>query len=94
MERIFFNYSGKNIKVARVSGADMWIPKRVLDVIGSFDPAFFLYSEETDLAYRITRSGYKIMSIYDAQIIHLEGQSCSFSLKKTRMGDGFTKSIS
>ena len=85
-KNLHFNYSGKNIKVARVSGADMMVPKRVLDVIGSFDPAFFLYSEETDLAYRITRSGYKIMSIYDAQIIHLEGQSCSFSLKKTRWG--------
>lgn len=85
-KNLYFNYSGKNIKVARVSGADMMIPKKVLDETGGFDPAFFLYSEETDLAFRITKLGYDVMSVYDARIIHLEGQSCTFNQLKTKWG--------
>lgn len=85
-KNLYFNYSGKNIKVARVSGADMMIPKRVLDKTGGFDPGFFLYSEETDLAFRITKSGYRVVSVYAARIIHLEGQSCTFNQLKTRWG--------
>ena len=34
-----------------------------------------MYYEETDLCFRIHKAGYKIMSVPDAQIQHLEGKS-------------------
>lgn len=85
-KNLYFNYSGKNIRVARVSGADMMIPKKILDEVGGFDPTFFLYSEETDLAFRINKLGFNVVSVYNARIIHLEGRSCSFNQLKTKWG--------
>jgi GT2 family glycosyltransferase len=33
------------------------IPRRILEISGSFDPSFFLYFEETDLAHRVRKAG-------------------------------------
>lgn len=74
-----FNYTKSPLSVAYICGADMMIKKEILDECGSFDPTFFLYNEETDLAYRIHSAGYDIHAIPDAQIIHLDGQSFKFS---------------
>ncbi|MGL4347433.1 MAG: glycosyltransferase family 2 protein [Chitinophagaceae bacterium] len=71
----YFNYSTIPQKVGYITGADMMVRKSVLDEVGSFDKDFFMYYEETELTYRITKKGYIIMSIPEAKIIHLEGQS-------------------
>ncbi|MFA6290968.1 MAG: glycosyltransferase family 2 protein [Victivallales bacterium] len=63
------------INVNFVSGADMFIPAKVLRHVGAFDPQFFLYYEETDLQKRIADAGYKRAVIRGPQIIHLEGGS-------------------
>lgn len=36
-----------------------------------------MYCEETDLCHRIRNSGYRIISVPDSRIIHLEGASFS-----------------
>ena len=74
-----FNYTGKPLEVAYITGADMMVTRKCLSVTGSFDPDFFMYYEETELSLRIKKSGYKIYSVPDAQIIHLEGGSFSYS---------------
>ena len=51
------------------------IPRRILEITGSFDPSFFLYFEETDLAHRVRKAGYNIKNVPQARIIHLEGTS-------------------
>ncbi|MFA6884201.1 MAG: glycosyltransferase family 2 protein [Paludibacteraceae bacterium] len=68
-----FNHTEKDINVAYVCGADLMVRKNVIDKVGTFDPDFFLYYEETELEYRIQKEGYKICSIPHAKIIHLEG---------------------
>lgn len=73
----FFNFSGKVIEVAYISGADLMIPKIVLDDLGAFSPNFFMYYEETELCWRIKKKGLKIISEPSAEIIHLEGKSFS-----------------
>lgn len=83
-----FNNSGKPLKVAYITGADLMIPIGVLDRTGNFNPDFFLYFEETDLAFRVKKLGLKIMSIPDAEIIHLEGES--FNLESERVSHYFT----
>lgn len=70
-----FNYANAPMEVSFICGADMMIPKRVLDEVGGFNPDFFMYYEETELSYRIKQAGYKIMNVPFAKIIHLEGQS-------------------
>jgi len=74
-----FNYTGKPIEVAYITGADMMITRECLSVTGTFDPDFFMYYEETELSLRIKKSGYKIYSVPDAKIIHFEGGSFSYS---------------
>jgi GT2 family glycosyltransferase len=70
-----FNNAGKPIDVAYITGACLMMSKELVLKIGMFDPNFFLFFEETDLAYRAKKSGYRIVCIPDAHIMHLEGGS-------------------
>lgn len=71
----YFNHTSKALKVGYISGADIMIRKDLLGRAGLFDPDYFLYFEETDLARRINALGYFAVSVPDAEIIHLEGSS-------------------
>lgn len=66
-----FNYSGHNLKVKHITGADLMTRKTILDVIGAFNPSFFMYHEDTELCHRISKAGYHIISIPSAEITHL-----------------------
>ena len=70
-----FNSSKKVKEVGYVSGADFMTRKTILDNHGAFSPEFFMYYEETELAHRINKASYKIMSVPDAEIVHLQGMS-------------------
>lgn len=85
-KNLSFNYSDEAIMVARVSGADMMIKSSLFNEIGRFDEDYFMYSEETDLMYRLGVAGYPSVCINKSKIIHLEGQSCKFEMKKTKWG--------
>ncbi len=69
-----FNHSRHPLKVGYITGADLMLRADLIDKIGGFDPAFFMYFEETDLCFRIHKSGHSVMSVPDARIIHLEGR--------------------
>jgi GT2 family glycosyltransferase len=58
-----------------ISGADLFVPKRVFNQIRSFDPDFFMYYEETDLEKRMAEANLKRYIINVRDIIHLEGGS-------------------
>ena len=70
-----FNYTDQPCPVAYIWGADLMIRKSVLDETGAFDEDFFMYFEETELCHRVTCAGYRIMSVPQARIIHLNGGS-------------------
>lgn len=84
-----FNYSEKTKKVAYIFGADMMLSKKLFENVGGFDKEFFMYAEEQELSWRITKQGYDIVSVPQAQIIHLEGatvkQQNEFSERQFRM---------
>ena len=63
------------LEVDYIMGADMFIRRSVLDEVGLFDEEFFLYFEDTELSYRMFRSGYRSMIVPQARIIHLSGMS-------------------
>jgi GT2 family glycosyltransferase len=50
----------------------MLVRREAAEQIGYFDPAFFVYSDETDFCKRLRDAGWKVLLIRDAQAIHHE----------------------
>jgi GT2 family glycosyltransferase/SAM-dependent methyltransferase len=67
------------------SGTAMVTKKEALDKVGYFDEAFFMYSEEVDLCWRLKRAGYRLVSIPDSIVYHhgMGTMKMSQSYKKT-----------
>jgi len=65
----------ENNEVDVLAGAFMLVPKVVLNVVGSFDEAFFMYGEDVDLSYRIQKAGYKNYYFAKTTILHFKGES-------------------
>lgn len=53
-----------------VTGAAMLVRRDALVAVGGFDEAFFLYSEEKDLCYRLSKAGRRIMFVPDSKVRH------------------------
>ncbi|MGB9978579.1 glycosyltransferase family 2 protein [Methanobacterium sp.] len=66
-----------------ISGSAFLIKKEVLEKAGLMDEKFFLYFEETDLALRASKEGYKSVFVPEAKIWH----------KVSKSGGGITKPI-
>ena len=56
-------------------GAALLTRREVLDGVGPFDEAYFMYSEELDWQRRVQAAGWKIVYLPDAVITHYEGKS-------------------
>ncbi len=67
--------ANENNEVDVLAGAFMLIPKEVLNIVGSFDEAFFMYGEDVDLSYRIQKAGYKNYYFAETTILHFKGES-------------------
>lgn len=62
-------------EVDYITGADLFIEKRLFDKLDGFDKNIFMYYEETDLQYRLAQRGLSRRIIPGPRIIHLEGGS-------------------
>ena len=62
-------------EVGYVTGADLFVSRKVIGECGCFDPDFFMYSEESEMQWRFKKHGYKNMIIKSPKIMHLEGMS-------------------
>lgn len=58
-----------------VTGAFMLTRASVVKKVGGFDEDFFMYTEDTDLCFRIKREGYRIVYTPKWSITHLGGSS-------------------
>jgi len=65
----------QNHEVDVLAGAFLMVRHDVLQKVGSFDEAFFMYGEDVDLSYRIQKAGYKNYYVADTTIIHFKGES-------------------
>jgi N-acetylglucosaminyl-diphospho-decaprenol L-rhamnosyltransferase len=54
------------------SGSFMLVRGEALEQVGWFDERFFLYSEETDLCWRLKRAGWRILHLPELTIRHHE----------------------
>lgn len=67
-------------RVDVLSGAFMMVRKTILDITGGFDEAFFMYGEDIDLSYRLSKikkNGIAYANYYlgTVCIIHFKGES-------------------
>ena len=58
-----------------LAGAFMLLRKSALEKVGLLDETFFMYGEDIDLSYRLTKGGYKNYYFPDTRIIHYKGES-------------------
>lgn len=79
--KIFSAYNLGNVdkdstsEVEVLCGAFMFIPNSVLKSVGGLDEDYFMYGEDIDLSFSITKIGYNIWYLGDHSIIHYKGQS-------------------
>lgn len=69
--------------VDAVMGACLILRKEALDQIGLLDEQFFLFSEETDLCYRLKQAGWLVRYFPQASAIHLWGGSSEQGSQET-----------
>ena len=58
-----------------LAGCFMFMRRTALDKAGLLDEAFFMYGEDIDLSYRITRAGFRNYYYPGTSIIHYKGES-------------------
>jgi GT2 family glycosyltransferase len=58
-----------------VVGASLMVRRAAIEQVGLMDEGYFLYSEETDWCWRLTRGGFPVWYLPQVQIVHLGGAS-------------------
>jgi GT2 family glycosyltransferase len=61
--------------VESVKGAAMLVRRSAFEQVGGFDESFFLYAEESDLATRLRRHGWRVLFEPAAEVVHRGGAS-------------------
>lgn len=56
-------------------GAFMLIKRNVYNEVGGFDEDYFMYGEDIDLSYKITKAGYINHYLGSATVLHYKGES-------------------
>ena len=79
----WINITGKTkpIKAEVLPGSAFIIRKKIFKKLGGFDKKFFLYFEESDLFYRLSKLKFESFIIPQAKLVHLWGQSTPKSAK-------------
>lgn len=70
-------------EVEFAGGSCLLLRREALGKVGLLDEGFFMYTEETDLCYRLNKAGWKVCFVPDAQIIHYGGQSSKLDVGRT-----------
>lgn len=76
-----FNSTGEPKEVAVIIGADFLIRRQHFFEMGGFDPAFFMYVEDTELNLRLKLMNYRVVSVPKAMITHFQGASSDTAFK-------------
>jgi len=72
----YYGWDGRTERpIGFQSGCCVLFRGDLLRRLGGFDERFFYHFEETDLCYRVWKSGFKILFTPAAEITHLGGQS-------------------
>jgi GT2 family glycosyltransferase len=77
-----FTTSNEISEVDVISGACIMIKRETFVSVGRFCRDYFMYSEDVDMCFNISKAGYKIIFIKNARVIHHGGASTN-KQKKT-----------
>ncbi|HEY6985474.1 MAG TPA: glycosyltransferase family 2 protein [Rhodanobacteraceae bacterium] len=61
--------------VDAVSGACLFLPRRVFEEVGGFDEAYFLHVEDLDLCRRVRDAGHSVAIAHGVHAVHAQGSS-------------------
>lgn len=70
------------VQVDWSAGASMMLRRTMLEQIGIFDEAFFLYFEETDLCLRAARAGWSCWYVTESRVVHIGSVSTGMKTKR------------
>lgn len=78
-----------------LSGAFLFIQKKVFDEVGGFSPSFFMYAEDIDISLRLIKKGYTSYFIPNLFILHYKGSATEkrWALKLIYFYDAITRFI-
>lgn len=81
---------GKSLKVVDwISTAFMLFRRDALEMVGLVDEEYFIYSDETDLQYRLRQAGWKIYYMPEIETIHFGGKSLNSWRRRRLVYRGF-----
>ena len=86
-KRVPVEVPDRTMPVDWLAGASLMMRREVLDEIGLFDEAFFLYFEETDLCLRAQRAGFQTVFVRESDVTHIG--SVSTGMKEWRRVPGY-----
>ena len=61
--------------VEAVSGACLFVRRRIFEAIGGFDSGFFLHCEDLDLCRRVRDAGSLVVFVDSISLVHVQGSS-------------------
>lgn len=73
-------------------GSCLLLRTAALRAVGPFDPAFFLFFEDTDLCLRMARGGWRLGLCRDATLVHHAHQTISLVNRDAQMERQFLRS--
>jgi hypothetical protein len=63
------------VRVEAVSGTAMLMWTKTFRSLGGFTPAYFMYAEDMDLCFKVSRAGFGIYHVPAAEVVHHGGAS-------------------
>jgi len=76
----------RGIELDYATGAALFLRKKALDQVGLLGEDYFMYFEETDLCWRLKKSGWKVMAINTEPVTHVYGGSFKTRRDAKRLG--------
>ena len=61
--------------VDAVSGSFMMMSRETYEKVGGLDESFFMYGEDLDWCYRVSRAGFTVYYVHSTKIVHFKGES-------------------
>lgn len=75
--KALFSSSGEPKEVEAISGACLMVKRAVFNLVGLFTETYFMYGEDVDLNYKVSKAGYRIQYVPECRVIHHGGKSSS-----------------
>jgi len=79
-----FGYPIVSKQVFYSEGSALMIRRSLFQSVGGFDPEYFMFHEDIDLAWRIQLLNYKVMPVPEAVVYHLYGGSAGGESKDNK----------